>query len=516
MQNEMKTVEFYIPRHESIPEVVQTFSYEETFLMIKIGCDCIVNSRHSVALLSQNEIYEKAKGELNGLISTLERDLQVKTLLIEKLNESADNRVDILVRHLTNKNDKLQELIAVMKEEWKEKQVTYDLLLSQVDVKVQKEMQREKERFEILLVEKDKQNQLNREAFEKAMQLTSRSMAKRGSDGEGTFLAYADTFKDFKDFEIVDKHSQPGQGDFHMRFEDFTILVDAKNYKTKVPSREREKIKGDLIRNEHMDFAWLVSLDSTIDKYDKSPIMFEWVTTNKCVCYINNLCKYEDPTNILRVAYYTCRELFQMVNKDVTTDECMEELKKLRETQFTTMDRIKNVRKTVREINTSINLLKKQVETMDEELRVLMSTETSNIVESEYCFLENWWKENIQRVNMGVGVSDSGGDSRSISSGDGGRGKVLSSTDIWYRFRQENKEYVKEFGTTAEKFKEFIKKVMPADTLTCKVRNGAFEVKGVSLKAMAKEKEINVRKDENKKSNKLLNINTSTAATLSL
>ena len=117
---------------------------------------------------------------------------------------------------------------------------------------------------------------------------------------------------------------------------------------------------------------------------------------------------------------------------------------------------------------------------------------------------------------MGVGVSDSGGDSRSISSGDGGRGKVLSSTDIWYRFRQENKEYVKEFGTTAEKFKEFIKKVMPADTLTCKVRNGAFEVKGVSLKAMAKEKEINVRKDENKKSNKLLNINTSTAATLSL
>ena len=115
MQKEMKTVEFYIPRHESIPEVVQTFSYEETFLMIKIGCDCIVNSRHSVALLSQNEIYEKAKGELNGLISTLERDLQVKTLLIEKLNESADNRVDILVRHLTNKNDKLEQTIYIIK-----------------------------------------------------------------------------------------------------------------------------------------------------------------------------------------------------------------------------------------------------------------------------------------------------------------------------------------------------------------------------------------------------------------
>ena len=326
-------------------------------------------------------------------------------------------------------------------------------------------------------------------------------MAKRGSDGEGTFLSYAETFRDFKDFEIVDKHSQAGQGDFHMRFEDLSILVDAKNYKTKVPSREREKIKVDLMRNEHIDFAWLVSLDSSIDKFDKSPIMYEWVTTNKCICYINNLCKYEDPTNILRVAYYTCRELHHLVSKDVTTDESMEELQKLRETQFTVMDRIKNIRKTVREINTSINNLKKQVEVMDDELKMLMVSETGNIVDSEYCFFDNWWKENV-RVHKDESSTDVGNN-------------TLNSTDIWYRFRQENSEYVKEFGTSADKFKEFIKKVMPAEALLCKVRNGAFEIRGVSWRSFPKEKSKNVKKEKGDSSNKLLKINTSTVATLS-
>ena len=65
-------------------------------------------------------------------------------------------------------------------------------------------------------------------------------------------------------FEIIDKHKQSGQGDFHLRFEEFDILVDAKNYKNKVPNEQREKIKKDLQKNEHLQFGWLVSL---IDKY---------------------------------------------------------------------------------------------------------------------------------------------------------------------------------------------------------------------------------------------------------
>ena len=39
-----------------------------------------------------------------------------------------------------------------------------------------------------------------------------------------------------------------GEGDFHLHFEEFDVLADAKNYKKKVPIDQREKIKNDLIK----------------------------------------------------------------------------------------------------------------------------------------------------------------------------------------------------------------------------------------------------------------------------
>jgi hypothetical protein len=80
-------------------------------------------------------------------------------------------------------------------------------------------------------------------------------------------------------FNLIDKHTQGGSGDFHLQFEEFDVLVDAKNYKKKVPIEQRDKIKKELLKNEHLYFAWLVSLNTSIDKFDKSPIMYEWINT---------------------------------------------------------------------------------------------------------------------------------------------------------------------------------------------------------------------------------------------
>jgi hypothetical protein len=83
-------------------------------------------------------------------------------------------------------------------------------------------------------------------------------------------------------------HSVAGQGDFHLKFKGFTVLADSKLYSNKVNSTSRDKIKRDLKKNEHIQFAWLVSLDTTIDKFDKAPFMFEWLTErNACVISMN-------------------------------------------------------------------------------------------------------------------------------------------------------------------------------------------------------------------------------------
>jgi hypothetical protein len=224
-----------------------------------------------------------------------------------------------------------------------------------------------------LLQEKDRQNQLNREVFDKAIQLTNKSTSHKGSEGEKTFSEYAETFQDFKGFELLDKHTQGGQGDFHLHFEDFDVLVDAKNYKKKVPL-DREKIKKDLLKNEHLHFAWLVSLNTSIEKYDKAPIMYEWINTTQCIVHINNLSSFEDPKKILRIVWFTCKELYKFI-EDVNYDET--ELTELRDKNFKMMDKVRNIRKTIREINTSMNATRNLIQVMDDELKGILEAETS-------------------------------------------------------------------------------------------------------------------------------------------
>jgi hypothetical protein len=327
------------------------------------------------------------------------------------------------------------------------------------------EVNKAREKYDLLLQEKDYQNKLSREAVEKLQdtftKLVSKSTSQKGSDGEKQFYDYANTFKDFKDFEIVDKHTQGGEGDFHLHFEEFNVLVDAKNYKKKVPIDQREKIKKDLLKNEHIHFAWLVSLNTTIDKFDKAPIMYEWINTRQCIVYINNLNSFEDPQKILRIVWFTCKELYKFVEDDVKYDT--NELTELKEKNFKLMDKVKNIRKNIREINTSMNATRNLIQVMDDELRGILETETTEIVTSNISLFDDWWIRNIETI---------GGES------------VVSSTDLWSRFKQENKNIINELDITGDKFKQYIKSKVPLSCIVLRNKNmnSAFDIKGLRMK----------------------------------
>jgi hypothetical protein len=265
---------------------------------------------------------------------------------------------------------------------------------------------------------------------------------------------------DFKGFELVDKHTQGGQGDFHLHFEDFDVLVDAKNYKKKVPVDQREKIKKDLIKNEHINFAWLVSLNTSIDKYDKSPIMYEWISTSQCIVYINHLSSFEDPKKILRIVWFTCKELYKLT-ADVHFDES--ELTELKDKNFKLMDKIKSVRKTIREINTSMNATRNFIQVMDDELRGILEAETNSIVTSNISLFDDWWEQNIEITN----------DENSVS-----------SSTLWIDFKQENKMMINEMNITGDKFKNYLKSKVPLSSIQLRNKsvNAAFDIKGICLK----------------------------------
>jgi hypothetical protein len=324
---------------------------------------------------------------------------------------------------------------------------------------IKAEVEKARERYDLVLNEKDKQINRLSETYEKLIIQSHKSTSHKGSDGEKTFSDYAETFIDFKGFEIIDKHTQGGQGDFHLHFEDFDVLVDAKNYKKKVPIDQREKIKNDLQKNEHLHFAWLVSLNTSIDKFDKSPIMYDWINTKQCIVYINNLSSFEDPKKILRIVWFTCKELYDMT-KDVNFDE--EELTKLKDDRFKMMDKIRVFRKNIREINTSMNATRNLIQVMDDELKTMLDNETNEIVSSNFSLFDDWWNENVIVTN-----DDS----------------IVVSTDLWFRFKQENKDIIKDFEITPDKFRQFVKSKVSMSCITVKNKNvnSAFDIKGIKL-----------------------------------
>lgn len=462
----LKVINITIPNDKILPDILYSFSPEENYKMLKIGSDCLIEGRKSAIEFSQKEIYGKIKNETKEEIEKLELDILMEREMSTKMESKISKIYELQIENVKKQNEKLESIIASLSEQIKGYECGNNELIN-------KEVEKVREKCNILLQEKDTQNKLNREAIERlqesVVKLTNKSTSMKGSEGEKQFNDYAETFIDFKGFQIIDKHTQGGEGDFHLHFEEFDVLADAKNYKKKVPIDQREKIKKDLLKNSHIHFGWLVSLNTSIDKWDKSPIMYEWINTTQCIVYINNLSCFEDPKKILRIVWYTCKELFKLI-EDVSVDTS--ELITLREKQFKIQDKIKDIRKNIRELNTNINVTKNIIQAMDEQLREIIEAETNAIINSNFSLFDEWWEQNIEVSNESSELS----------------------TDLWTRIKQDKKEIIKELDIKVDKFKQFIKTKVPISSLIIKNKNTncAFEIKGIKLKNIQEKIDVEI------------------------
>jgi hypothetical protein len=441
-------VQITIPNDKNIPDIISTFSPEENYLMLKIGSDTLREGRKVITNLTSDDVYRKIENDFKKDIEKLYNEIEMEKQTSIKMQEKIASMYECQIDQL---NKKLENYISQIK--------VYEQGNS---VSLQEEINKIKEKYDLMYREKENQVARMTDGYEKMLvqHQSSKSTSHKGTEGEKQFEDYANTFIDFKGFKIIDKHTQGGQGDFHLHFEEFDILVDAKNYKKKVPNDQREKIKKDLIKNEHINFGWLVSLNTSIDKFDRAPIMYEWVNTTQCLVYINNLTSFEDPAKILRIVWFTCKELSNMV-KEVDYDE--EELTQLKNDRFKLMDKIRNLRKNIREINTSINATKNLIQVMDDELRGLLENETDEIVNSNISLFDDWWESNIEIVEEEI---------------------VSASTDLWTKFKQDNRVLISDMNITGDKFKQYLKSKVPmsAILLRNKNANSAFDIKGIRLK----------------------------------
>jgi hypothetical protein len=477
-----KLIQIAVPLEWDVPQIMNTLNAEENAFILKTGSEMIKESRNLVASLSQKEIYNKIREESKCEIQKLEIDLLVQKELNGAIDKSIRTIYENQLEQMRKQFDELN--IQVKKYECQNKDI------------IRTEVEKEIEKYRFLLDEKEKQvNKIN-ETHEYILKQNQKSTSHKGKEGEEVFEYYADeSFRDFKGYSLIDKHTQGGSGDFHMLFEEFDVLVDAKNYKKKVPIDQREKIKKDLIKNEHLTFAWLVSLNTDIDKYDKSPVMYEWINTKQCIVYINNLLENEDPRKLLRVVWFTCKELYKFVeektvNNEEINEEITDELQELKDDKFKLMDKIKNMRKIMREINTTLNTTRNMLQQIDDEFKEILASETVKLVESNYSIFDDWWDTNIELTNDD---------------------NKLLSTDLWIKFKQENKTSLNEFDFTTDKFRKYLKTKVHMTNIILKNKNtnSAFEIKGLKWKYIEKKidvPEMNVVLVEENPKNKTVKI----------
>lgn len=477
------TLLIHIPSEWNPPPPFFSLSPDDVAFIIETGTKCITQTQQYISTLSQKQIHQKIKEETSALEQRLLVQQQITTQIEQTLNQSHLLQMDKMREQEQTIADRYIQQMDKMREQFaKTEQVTTNNYMRQIQKMneqisslqqqihsfennnkfvIESEIKKNTDHFSAILAEKDRQiNKIN-ETHDIVLKqsLKSTSTSHKGKEGETKFEEIAhSTFCDFRGFTLIDKHTQSGAGDFHLQFEEFDILVDAKNYKKKVPVEQRDKIKQDLAKNEHISFAWLVSLNTSIDKFDRAPVMYEWINTKQCVVYINNLMEYEDPRKLLRIVWFTCKELLQLIAESTSNDDNNQQPKN---NKHAILEKIRNMRKTIREINTTLNGTRNLLQLMDDECKSILESETDAIVESNYGLFDEWWSRCIQHTNN---LDDK-----------------LLSTDVWFKFKQDNREMIKEMGVTTEKFRQFLKTKFPMSSIILKNKNtnSAFDMCGV-------------------------------------
>jgi len=203
------------------------------------------------------------------------------------------------------------------------------------------------------------------------------------------------TFQLFDDFSLVNTSTHAHSGDFHLRFNGMTIMVDSKKYTNNVDSTSRNKLKADLKTNSHITkLAWLVSLESGTQKFNKAPFMFDVDDdNNNCICYINNLFLQLDPSEMLRTVWYASKVIYDSIlNTDRTENG---ELNAFKKNEQRVKTHVTAMLKTSKMNFTLLNQLKENIEKGDKEIHDILINEVVDIQDVYKKKIMEWWEVNI-------------------------------------------------------------------------------------------------------------------------
>lgn len=445
-----KIINVTVPMDWVIPETLNMLCPEESALILDMGCKTIKEARKMVTGLSQKEIYNKIREESKEEIKKLELDLLVQKEVQSNMEVYINNNNKKQIEQMKEQIDKLRSQV-----------ITYEC---QNKIVIDAEVNKEKEKYKMILNDKDKQIMRMTENYEKFLKQTmeNKSSKKIGDEGEDNFVLLSETFKDFVGYNIEKKSHQAHKGDFHLFFEHFNVLVDLKNYTGKVQKKELEKIEHDLSINDTMDFAWLISYESSVSEWNRFPIMCKWIITDvglKCIIIVNNLNSNGNPTDVLRIVWNMTNEIHIMMRKSKEVDNT--ELEKLRERDYNVLQKIKTAQKRLSEMKRNVASMSQIAKDIENDIIDAVSMFTNELSKNTFdksLKIKEWWNETIEFDNNGE--------------------TKLTSTEIWSKFKKENKNFVDEHKMLVDEFKSHLKNFIDVDYYIEKSKKGSLEFIG--------------------------------------
>ena len=493
MDDPTKKLTLYVSANARLPAKYEEWTPTDTELILLIGSIALEHAKLGFGPLNYQEIARELEQEYHR---KYEESVQVFKERAEKAEKNAHFQSERLRLAEEYEESQIQRRLKQSKdvfdnilESYRKEREDMNLRISQlerenekvressrhiqqdIDTRALAMVSRELESMRQMLKEKDKQINTHKEMFERSISkvdsLTQkRDVASIGKIGEGQFKSLAaNVFRDFDGFQLKEVCSIGGLGDFHLHFKEMTVLVDSKLYTNKVNSTSRDKIRRDLLNNDHIAFAWLVSMDTFIDRFDKAPFMFEWVNPQKCICYINNLRGQEEPGELLRAVWYCCKALQQMMTTGASEKG---ELSVLKEREMKMRDILEKLVKSNRERDTLLTQFRQNFDKSDEYIREMLNAETDVVVNQYYRVVVDWWNKNLEETNLSSQIQI-----------------PIKSTLLWTQFKRDLGDQIGDIDTTM--FKDILCGVLGEDKVVKpKTKGGALDIKGMKWRSGVK------------------------------
>ena len=272
---------------------------------------------------------EQIHKEKQNSVFLVEQFREQKQMLAKEVKENVEIKCNEEIKQLKNLNETLSDKVNSQNIEYR------DLHMS-LSEKYEKKQQEIEEKYEnridrIREINQKKESELEEKIekyklqYENTLVRTQNSTIK-GQDGEE--FTFHQLNRLFPKADITDCHKQTGRCDFIMQQDDFTMMLEIKNYKTNVNKTEIDKFYRDVDSEQNNDIkcALFISLKSGI--CNKEDFHFE-IRNGKPLIFLHNIS--DNMTNIILAVKFFNMVLHQK-DIDFTNKEIVDCFKNLAST----------------------------------------------------------------------------------------------------------------------------------------------------------------------------------------